>query len=73
MRRVITKVVVVCVSLAHYCSMLHAGLGLTGVPVFNVNNNCSSGSTALMMAALMVQAGYDCTMAVGKQLIKQVV
>ncbi len=41
------------------------GLGLTGVPVFNVNNNCSSGSSALMMASLLVQAGYDCTMAVG--------
>ena len=33
--------------------------------MFNVNNNCSSGSTSLMMAALLVQAGYDCTMAVG--------
>ena len=42
------------------------GLGLTGVPVFNVNNNCSSGSTGLMMASLLVQAGYHCTMAVGE-------
>ena len=40
-------------------------LGLTGVPVFNVNNNCSSGSTALMMARLLVQGGYDCALAVG--------
>ena len=26
-------------------------LGLTGIPVFNVNNNCSTGSTALMLGA----------------------
>ena len=26
------------------------GLGLTGIPVYNVNNNCSTGSTALFMA-----------------------
>lgn len=45
--------------------MLTAGLGLTGVPVFNVNNNCSSGSTALMMAKFLVSGGYDCTLAVG--------
>ena len=25
-------------------------LGLTGIPVFNVNNNCSTGSTALFLA-----------------------
>ncbi|MFW6053497.1 MAG: lipid-transfer protein, partial [Persicimonas sp.] len=25
-------------------------LGLSGVPIYNVNNNCSTGSTALMMA-----------------------
>ena len=49
-------------------TLLYSGLGLTGVPVFNVNNNCSSGSSALMMAALFIQAGCDCTMAVGKDL-----
>ena len=26
-------------------------LGLTGIPVFNVNNNCSTGSSALMLGA----------------------
>ena len=26
------------------------GLGLTGIPVYNVNNNCSTGSTALFMS-----------------------
>lgn len=41
-------------------------LGLTGVPVYNVNNNCSSGSTALMMARRLVQSGVeDCVMALG--------
>ncbi|XP_074640831.1 sterol carrier protein 2-like [Tubulanus polymorphus] len=40
-------------------------LGLTGIPVFNVNNNCSSASTALMLANLLVKSGYDCVLAVG--------
>ncbi len=44
------------------------GLGLTGVPVFNVNNNCSSGSTALMMARILIQAGHGCTLAVGESI-----
>ena len=39
---------------------------MTGVPVFNVNNNCSSGSTGIMMARYLVLAGHDCTLAVGK-------
>jgi sterol carrier protein 2 len=41
-------------------------LGLTGIPVFNVNNNCSTGSTALMLAAQAVAGGlYDCVLALG--------
>ena len=32
-------------------------LGLTGVPVVNVNNACASGSTALMVARAAVAAG----------------
>ena len=41
-------------------------LGLTGVPVFNVNNNCSSGSSALMLARRLVQSGVeDCVLALG--------
>ncbi|CAL1548703.1 unnamed protein product [Lymnaea stagnalis] len=41
-------------------------LGLTGVPVFNVNNNCSSGSSALMLARRLVMSGIeDCVMALG--------
>src|SRR5690625_1132554 len=32
-------------------------VGLTGVPVFNVNNNCSTGSTALFLARQAVESG----------------
>lgn len=41
-------------------------LGLTGVPVVNVNNNCSTGSTALMSARQLVEGGLvDVALAVG--------
>ena len=41
-------------------------VGLTGVPIYNVNNNCSTGSTALMIAKQLVQGGQaDCVLAVG--------
>jgi acetyl-CoA acetyltransferase len=41
-------------------------LGLTGIPVFNVNNNCSTGSTALMLARQAVEGGLiECALAVG--------
>src|SRR5688500_18432603 len=32
-------------------------VGLTGIPVFNVNNNCSTGSTALFLARQAVEGG----------------
>src|SRR5207237_593971 len=32
-------------------------LGLTGIPVYNVNNNCATGSTALFMAKQFVEGG----------------
>ncbi|GGZ22020.1 putative lipid-transfer protein Ltp1/thiolase [Streptomyces inusitatus] len=42
------------------------GLGLTGVPVYNVNNNCATGATALMMARQLVAGGIsDCVLALG--------
>jgi sterol carrier protein 2 len=42
------------------------GLGLTGIPIYNVNNNCATGSTALFMAKQFVEGGIaDCAMAVG--------
>ena len=41
-------------------------LGLTGIPVYNVNNNCSTGSTALFMAKQFVEGGIaDCVLALG--------
>ena len=41
-------------------------IGMTGVPVINVNNNCSTGSTALFLARQAVQSGaVDCALAVG--------
>jgi sterol carrier protein 2 len=41
-------------------------IGLSGVPIYNVNNNCSTGSTALYMAKQLVEGGLaDCAMALG--------
>ncbi|WP_354701744.1 lipid-transfer protein [Paraconexibacter sp. AEG42_29] len=41
-------------------------LGMTGIPVINVNNNCSTGSTALFLAAQAVRSGtVDCALALG--------
>lgn len=41
-------------------------VGMTGVPVINVNNNCASGSTALYLARKAVAHGAaDCALAVG--------
>ena len=41
-------------------------LGMTGIPIINVNNNCSSGSSALFLARQAVQSGMiDCAIAVG--------
>lgn len=42
------------------------GLGVTGVPVINVNNNCSTGSSALYLARQAIKYGIvDCALAVG--------
>ena len=42
------------------------GVGLTGIPVFNLNNNCSSGSSALFLARQAVASGAaECVMALG--------
>src|SRR5882757_4164411 len=41
-------------------------LGLTGIPVVNVNNNCSTGSTALWLARQAVESGAaECVLALG--------
>jgi sterol carrier protein 2 len=42
------------------------GLGLTGIPVYNVNNACATGSTALFMAKQFIEGGIvDCALALG--------
>jgi len=41
-------------------------VGMIGIPIINVNNNCSSGSTALYMARQAVASGAsDCVLAFG--------
>lgn len=41
-------------------------LGMTGLPIVNVNNNCSTGSSALYLAAKQIQGGLsDCVLALG--------
>ncbi len=41
-------------------------LGITGIPVYNVNNNCSTGSTALFMAKQLIEGGLaECVLALG--------
>ena len=42
------------------------GVGLSGIPVVNVNNNCATGSTALWLARQAVASGAaDCVLALG--------
>lgn len=41
-------------------------VGMTGVPVVNVNNNCSTGSTALFLARQAIESGAaECVLALG--------
>lgn len=41
-------------------------VGMTGIPIINVNNNCSTGSSALYLAANAVRSGqFDCSLALG--------
>ena len=47
-------------------------VGMTGIPVVNVNNNCSTGSTALYLARQAVQSGAaDCVLALGFEQMKR--
>ena len=42
------------------------GVGMSGIPVFNVNNNCATGSTALFLARQAVASGAaDCVLVLG--------
>lgn len=41
-------------------------VGMSGVPIVNVNNNCATGSTALFLARQAVESGAaDCVLALG--------
>ena len=41
-------------------------VGMSGIPIVNVNNNCSTGSTALFLARQAVESGaVDCVLALG--------
>lgn len=41
-------------------------MGMTGIPIINVNNNCSTGASALYMASKEIKGGLnDCVMALG--------
>ncbi len=41
-------------------------VGMSGIPIVNVNNNCSTGSTALFLARQAVESGAaDCVLALG--------
>lgn len=39
---------------------------MTGIPVYNVNNNCSTGSSALYLAKQIIESqNADCVLALG--------
>jgi acetyl-CoA acetyltransferase len=41
-------------------------VGMTGIPIVNVNNNCSTGSSALFLARQLIESGaLDCVLALG--------
>jgi acetyl-CoA acetyltransferase len=47
------------------------GIGMTGIPIVNVNNNCSTGSTALWLARQAIEGGAaDCVLVVGFEQMK---
>uniref|UniRef100_A0A915JHE2 Thiolase N-terminal domain-containing protein n=1 Tax=Romanomermis culicivorax TaxID=13658 RepID=A0A915JHE2_ROMCU len=44
---------------------------MTGIPIYNVNNACASGSSALNIARQIIQSGNsDCVLAVGFEKMK---
>ena len=46
-------------------------LGMTGIPIFNVNNNCSTGSTALYLARQAIAGdAADCVLVIGFEQMK---
>lgn len=46
-------------------------VGMTGIPIVNVNNNCATGSSALWLARQAVESGaVECALAVGFEQMK---
>ena len=46
-------------------------VGMTGIPIVNVNNNCATGSTALYLARQAVESGaVECAIALGFEQMK---
>lgn len=46
-------------------------VGMTAIPVFNINNNCSTGSSALYLARQAIESGLaDCVIALGFEQMK---
>src|SRR5581483_11739133 len=46
-------------------------VGMSGIPIVNVNNNCSTGSTALFLARQAVASGAaDCVLVLGSEQMK---
>ncbi|KAK4879970.1 hypothetical protein RN001_008116 [Aquatica leii] len=47
-------------------------VGMSGIPIINVNNNCASGSTAVLLAKEAVEYGIkDCVLALGFEKMKK--
>ena len=45
---------------------------MTGIPIYNVNNNCSTGSSGLFLAKQLIAGGIaDCVLAVGFEKMKR--
>lgn len=41
-------------------------IGMTGIPIYNCNSNCSTGANALILAKQLIETGQnDCVLAVG--------
>jgi acetyl-CoA acetyltransferase len=43
------------------------GVGMSGIPVINVNNNCASGSSAVYLGVQAIRAGADCVLVLGME------
>ena len=55
-----------CTASRRRASARSTSSGMTGIPIVNVNNNCSTGSTALYLAAQAIRGGLaDCAIALG--------